>query len=147
MVKIGLAAIMIVFCGFTGVAAAESTHVAIIKNISGSIEVIRHGKKLPAKPGMQLNRMDKISSTAKSQAGIVFIDGTLITVGSSTVVEIRKYLFEPRKAKYGFSFYVNKGAAIYSSGKLGKLAPETVNLETPRATVGIRGTRFIVKVD
>jgi len=147
MIRLWLMSMMIAIIGFTSPAAAEDAHVAIVKNISGHVEVLRNDKKLVASPGMQLHRLDKIVSGQDSRTGIVFIDGTLITVGSSTEIEIKKYLFEPKEAKYGFSLYVKKGSAIYSSGKLGKLAPDTVNLETPRATVGIRGTRFIVKVD
>jgi len=139
--------LLIVIGSFAGVAVAEDAHVAIVKNVAGSVEVLRGESRVKVSPGMQLMRMDKVLSGQDSQAGIVFIDGTLITVGSSTEVEIRKYLFEPKQASYGFSLYVKKGSAIYSSGKLGKLAPEAVNLETPRATVGIRGTRFILTVN
>ncbi len=34
----------------------------------------------------------------------------------------------------------------YISGLIGKLAPESARFETPVATIGIRGTRFAVKV-
>ena len=122
-------------------------HVAIVKSVSGNIDVLRNEKTVPAIPGMQLMRLDKIVSGRNSEAGIMFIDGTRITVGSSTEIEVSRYLFDPKVAKYDFALYVKKGSAIYSSGKLGKLAPDAVNLSTPRATVGIRGTRFIVKVD
>jgi len=147
MVKSGILALIMTVIGFSGAAVAQDAHVAIIKNVSGSVEVLRQDEKLSAIPGMQLIRSDRIISGQESQAGIVFIDGTLITVGSSTEIEVKKYLFEPKMAKYDFALYVKKGEAIYSSGRLGKLAPDAVNLETPRATVGIRGTRFIVKVD
>jgi hypothetical protein len=43
--------------------------------------------------------------------------------------------------------YLKKGSAVYNSGKIGKLSPESVKLSTPRATVGVRGTRFIIKVE
>ena len=92
-------------------------------------------------------RLDIIVSGPDSSGGIVFKDGTQLTVGPSSEIEISRYLFRPEEAKYDFSLYLRKGTAIYSSGKLGKLAPESVSLNTPRATVGVRGTRFIVKAD
>ena len=92
-------------------------------------------------------RSDIIVSGPHSSGGIVFKDGTLLTVGSSTEIEITRYMFQPEEAKYDFSLYMKKGTAIYSSGKLGKLSPESVSLNTPRAAVGVRGTRFIVKTD
>lgn len=132
---------------FSSVCIAQDEHVAIVKNVSGSVEVLRSGTSVTATPGMQLLRSDRIVTGEESRAGMVFIDGTRITVGASTEIEVSKYLFDPRQAKYDFSLYVKKGTAIYSSGKLGKLAPDAVNLKTPRATVGIRGTRFVVTVD
>jgi hypothetical protein len=37
-----------------------------------------------------------------------------------------------------------KGTMAYMSGIIGKLAPESVRFETPVATIGIRGTCFVV---
>jgi hypothetical protein len=36
---------------------------------------------------------------------------------------------------------------VYLSGLIGKLAPESARFETPVASIGIRGTRFAVKLD
>lgn len=132
---------------FVGTAAAQDDHVALVKNVSGQVQVVRAGEALPATPGLHLLRSDKVVSGQDSTAGIVFVDGTRITVGASTEIEVSQYMFDPKQSKYGFSLYVKKGSAIYSSGRLGKLAPDAVNLKTPRATVGIRGTRFVVTVD
>ena len=139
--------ILMMTSGPGGVAMAQDSHVAIVKNASGTVEVLRGETTLSAAPGMQLQRSDKIVTGKESKVGIVFIDGTRITVGASTEIELSQYLFDPKQAKYDFSLYVKKGSAIYSSGKLGKLAPDAVNLKTPRATVGIRGTRFAVTVE
>ena len=147
MRKLIVLPLILAIFGLVGISSAHDEHVAIVKSVTGAVEVVRSDEKLPAEPGMQLIRADKIVSGSESEAGIVFIDGTLITVGSSTEIEVSEYLFEPKEAKYDFLLYVKKGSAIYSSGRLGKLAPDAVNLKTPRATVGIRGTRFIVKVE
>ncbi len=70
-----------------------------------------------------------------------------MTVGASSDLEIRDYAFETKESKYQFSMYLAKGSAIYSSGKIGKLAPESVRIDTPTTTVGVRGTRFIVTAE
>ena len=53
----------------------------------------------------------------------------------------------PKNSRYEFSLYMARGTAIYSSGKIGKLSPESVKVNTPTATVGVRGTRFIINAD
>jgi hypothetical protein len=76
----------------------------------------------------------------------MFIDGTTLAIGPNTQFDIKGYRFEPNIEAYEFSMYLKQGAALYTSGKIGKLSPGSVKISTPRATVGVRGTRFIVKV-
>lgn len=140
------ASLIALFC-LAGPAAAQDEHVAIFKNISGTIKVVRNGDDIGAASGMTVLKSDKVVSEAGASGGIVFKDGTLLTLGPSTEVEIRNYVFEPKESQYAFSLYLAKGTAIYSSGKIGKLSPESVSVNTPKATVGVRGTRFIVKAE
>ena len=132
---------------FADVAMAQDEHVGLFKNVSGNVKVIRDKSDIVPVAGTQLMRLDIIVSGPDSSGGVVFKDGTQLTVGPSTEIEISRYMFRPEEAKYDFSLYLRKGSAIYSSGNLGKLAPESVSLNTPRAVVGVRGTRFIVKAD
>ncbi len=131
----------------TGNVAAQDDHVALVKNVTGEVLVHRLQKSLPASPGMQLQKDDKIISKTNATVGLIFTDGTLLSIGPSSEIDINQYVFEPKNELYDFSLYMKKGTALYSTGKLGKLSPESVKLKTPRAMVGVRGTRFIVKVD
>lgn len=137
--------VLVVMLAFARSAAADDEHVALFKKVSGDIKIVRGSTELVPVPGTQIMRMDNIVAGAKSSAGIVFVDGTALTVGPSTEVEISRYVFRPEEAKYDFSVYLKKGSAIYSSGKIAKLSPDSVSVSTPRATVGVRGTRFIIK--
>jgi hypothetical protein len=129
------------------VRAADDAHVALFKNVTGTMKIVRADQSLDAAPGMTLFTSDRIVSGPNSTAGIVFKDGTLVTVGSSSELQIRDYAFETKDSKYSFAMYLAKGSAVYSSGKIGKLAPEAVRIDTPTTTVGVRGTRFIVTAD
>jgi len=127
--------------------ARADDHVAIFKTVTGPMKVLRADATIDATPGAALFISDKVVSGAGASAGIVFKDGTLLTVGASSEVHLRDYVFEPKEARFAFSMYLAKGTAIYSSGKIGKLAPESVKVDTPTATVGVRGTRFIVTAE
>ncbi|HET9113961.1 MAG TPA: FecR family protein [Burkholderiales bacterium] len=142
-----LVLLFIPLLGFTQAAQAQNDHIAIFKNVSGDIRIIRDDKEIVPVAGTQLMRSDKIRSGADSTAGIVFRDGTHLTLGSSSEIKVNQYIFQPEDGKYAFSVYLDKGSAIYSSGKIGKISPQSVSINTPRATVGVRGTRFIVKVE
>lgn len=126
-------------------AMADTGHVALIKGVTGSVKVLRQGTALNAEAGTTLQVADRLQAGPDSTAAIVFLDGTLLTLGSGADVQVRDYLFEPKRSRYGFSLYLDKGSAIYSSGKIGKVAPDSVKIETPSATIGVRGTRFLVQ--
>lgn len=133
--------------GFIGSAAASGDHVATLKNVTGNIGIARNGNKLDAVSGSTLLVSDRIVSGSDSSAGVVFKDGTQLTVGPSTDIQLRNYAFEPKQAKYDFFIFLARGAAVYSSGMIAKLSPESVKVGTPTATVGVRGTRFIIEAD
>ena len=129
-----------------GVVRADD-HVALFKNVSGPVKVVRGTATLDATSGMTLFTADRVVSGNGASGGITFRDGTLLTIGASSQLEIRDYAFETKDSKYAFDVYLAKGSAIYSSGRIGKLSPESVRVDTPSATVGVRGTRFIVTAD
>lgn len=130
-----------------GAAIAQDTHVALFKNVVGDVKLVRGDTTVVAVAGTSLLRSDVVVSGPKSTGGIVFVDGTTLTVDASTEIEIRRYVFQPETKQYDFALYLKKGSAIYASGKLGKLSPGSVDLSTPRAAIGVRGTRFIFTAD
>lgn len=121
--------------------------IGLLKTVSGNVTIQRDDTVIEANPGMHLNKTDTLITQANSTAGIIFTDGTTLAVGPDTEFNMLGYRFNPDAAEYDFALYLKKGAAIYTSGKIGKLSPDSVKLSTPRATVGVRGTRFILKVE
>lgn len=126
---------------------ADDEHIALVKNVSGPVEVLRQGQTLPAAAGMRLFVADRVVSGAGASAGMAFRDGTLLTLGASADIALRAYVFKPKDAQYAFDAYLAKGSAIYASGKIAKMAPEAVKVGTPTATVGVRGTRFLIQAE
>jgi hypothetical protein len=121
--------------------------IAILKRIVGKVDLQRAGQVVTPVPGEPLHRADVLRTGPKSSAGISFVDGTTLAVDADSTVELRRYTFQPERAQYDFDLYLQRGAAIYSSGKLGKLAPAAVQVRTPSAVIGVRGTRFHVSAE
>lgn len=121
--------------------------VGILKTVSGKVVIQREQGRIIAQKGMQVEAHDILTTSDDSTAGIIFTDGTVFTSGPDTEFELRRYRFDPDVKAYDFSIYLQRGTVIYHSGKIATLAPEAVDIETPKATVGIRGTRLIITVD
>ncbi|MBU2645072.1 FecR family protein [bacterium] len=141
-----LVACVVAIMVFSAAEARAEQHVAVIKNLSPKADIKRNSAIVPASSGFQLLNADIIQTGPNGYVGIIFIDGTAITIGPDSEFRIDSYVFEPNTETYDFAIYLKKGSALFNTGKIGKLSPESVNLSTPRATVGIRGTRFIVDV-
>ncbi len=125
----------------------SQTQVGLLKSVTGDVSIKRDKTIVPAATGEQLENKDTLITKENSTAGIIFTDGTTFTVGPNSEFEMRNYVFEPETNIYDFSLHLKKGSAVYNSGKIGKLAPDAVKLSTPKATIGVRGTRLIIKVE
>ena len=128
-------------------AYAADDHAALVKSVTGTVTVDRQNQSFVATSGSTLLVSDHVNTASGASAAIVFRDGTLLTLGSGADILVRDYVFEPKNGKFAFSLYLAKGSAIYESGKIGKLSPQSVKFETPKATVGVRGTRFLIEAN
>lgn len=120
--------------------------IGFFKSVKGEVLLIRGEAEQKVEAGQQLFTSDTVITATQSSAAVIFQDGTRMTLGAGSELEVQKYEFQPRKEQYDFTLFLKRGSVIYSSGRLGKLAPEKVKLRTPRATVGIRGTRLLLSV-
>jgi len=123
-----------------------SGDIAIVKKVSGDIFVKRAEKNIKISIGDQLQEGDLISTKKNSNVGMVFHDGTMLSLGENSILSVDKYIFKPLAKKFVFDINMKKGLATFESGKIGKLAPESVKFRVPEGTVGIRGTKFYVEV-
>jgi len=120
--------------------------VAIVKTIEGKVKVKRNKKMIPLKVGSGLENGDIIISRSDSSIGIVFDDGSRLSLGEKSIFVIKKFKVDPSKKEYDVNLRLKKGKAVFHSGKVGKLAPESVKFHIPEGIIGIRGTSFAVEV-
>lgn len=125
-----------------------ASNVAIVKTLRGESYVTKKEKyTVKLKIGYKLKNKDIITTKENSGLGIVFNDGTIVTLGENSIFSIDEYIFTPAKKEYSFDFKLHKGASSFESGKIGKLSPESVKFRVPKGIIGIRGTRFYVEVN
>ena len=119
--------------------------VGIVKTLTGTVEVKRAKKTILLKKGSTLKNGDMILTKAKSSVGIIFDDGSRLSLGSKAIFVIKKFIVKPDEKKYDVDLDLKKGKALFSSGKVGKLAPKSVKFRIPTGVIGIRGTKFAVE--
>lgn len=127
--------------------AIASESVAFIKSAQGDAVVKRENTVIPAQKGVALFTKDILQTGASGSIGVSFNDGTRIAVGSKSVLVIDNYLFAPSQKDFRFDLNLQKGTAVFESGKISKLAPEKVHFKVPQGVIGIRGTKFVVEAE
>jgi hypothetical protein len=137
----------LVFILFCSLASAETSFIGTIKAIQGSVSIEKSSIKYDAELHDKIYEGDIIETKETGNIALLFVDGTQLSIGPNSYMIINRYLFSPKEKSYAFDVMLKKGSAIYTSGRLSKLSPESVKIQTPQATIGVRGTKFLVEVD
>ncbi len=90
---------------------------------------------------------DILSTDQASQAQVVFSDNTLLTFRPSTTLSIDKYEFKPSTKKGSVGTYVMslvEGGFRTITGLIAHSNPSDYKVNTPVATIGVRGTDYAV---
>jgi hypothetical protein len=127
--------------------ADASVPVAIVKKISGSATVVRQGQPIPATNGLKIWENDTLRTGHNGSIGMVFNDDTFLSLGPGSILVIDEFVFAPKQGKFSIVIRMVKGTAAYLSGLISKLSPDSAHFNTPTASIGIRGTKFVVKVE
>ncbi len=123
-----------------------SSEVAYIKSLEGKVVIKRNNEDVLLSIGSKLQKNDLIQTYAKSSIGIIFDDGTILTLGENSIFKINDYVFEPLEKDFNFNVELLKGKSSFESGKIGKISPQSVRFKIPEGIIGIRGTKFFVEV-
>lgn len=91
-----------------------------------------------------------INDTAETQNGrlkIEFLDKAELSLTENTKVYIDKIYYDPDPSKSKMSMRMALGTARFASGRLGMVNQNNINIQTPTATVAVRGTDFTTTID
>jgi len=141
-------AVAIVLCASTTVAVAQQPAPAgHIKTVSGAAFIVRHNATVPARPGEPIFATDALRTGADGAVGVTLKDDTRLSLGPASEVRIDRYVYAPGEGGLGMVLKFVRGVAVYVSGRMAKLAPDSIRLEAPSAIVGVRGTTVAVRVE
>jgi len=145
---LALATIFLLF-SITGEAifADTSPIIAVVEKVSGTAAVVRQGRTISAQIGLDLYQYDTLRTGPDGSIGVIFNDDTSLSLGPGSMLVIDEFVFAPRQGKYSIALRMVKGTFAYLSGLISKLAPESARIETPTSSIGIRGTKFVARVE
>jgi hypothetical protein len=113
---------------------------------TGPTEIVRAKKSQPSSVNTPVEMNDTIV-TAKAKARLTFEDNTTVNITEQSKLVIDDFVYDPKKGSGKVAMKVILGTARYASGQIAKTNPQNVNVQTPTATVAVRGTDFSMTVD
>jgi hypothetical protein len=91
--------------------------------------------------------MSDVITTANSKTGITFKDDTKVQITEQSKLVIDTFVYDGEKKTGKLAIKMALGTIKYASGQIAKNDPQQVMVETPTATIGVRGTDFSGTVD
>jgi hypothetical protein len=139
---IGLCALMAFLA--SGAALAEVGKVVFAV---GDVAALRGATRIPLVAGAAIEVGDTITTAAQSHAQLRFSDNGLVALKPESEFRIESYNFNGRQDGTDVAvFRLVKGGFRTLTGQIGKISGDRYQLLTTQATIGIRGTHYLVQV-
>lgn len=126
---------------------AAVADIGSVFELSGAA-VIKRGKAIiTVTKGALVETNDKIE-TKNGVVNIKFKDNTTVKVTENSSLIIDDFVYDPKNAAGGkLSLKAASGTVRYVSGNIAHNNPNSVKINTPTASIAVRGTDFVMAVD
>jgi hypothetical protein len=110
-----------------------------VEKITGSVTAVRNGVAVSLNVGDALDKNDVIQTGSDSTVGISLLDGTALNLSANTRMALNEFIFDVNATTgNGGHLSLVQGAFALVSGLVATTGG--LNIETPVANIGIRGT-------
>ena len=128
--------------GSASVAPAVIGHVT---KLAGNATAIRNGVSIILNQGDNVHKGDVVQSGSDSTLGITFIDGTVFGLASNAKMVLNEMIYDPNGSDNKSLLSLVQGTISFVAGATAKKGD--MKVDTPVATMGIRGTAVLVEID
>ena len=146
IIRFGLAACVCALTATAPVSAQQAAPAGRIKVVSGSVFVVRGDVAARAALGQVVFEADTLRTGQDGRVGITLNDDTRVSLGPGSEARLDQFVYAPAEGRVGLVLNIVRGLVAYVSGRIAKLSPDAVKLETPNAIVGVRGTTLALRV-
>jgi len=125
---------------------AEANNAGKITQFKGSVVLERGSDIINGILDVGVEAMDT-AVTERGRMRIDFIDDTRVDLTEHTRLVIDDFVYDPNAGKGSLGLRATLGTVRYASGQIAKRNRRNVKIETPSASIGVRGTDFVMVVN
>lgn len=123
-------------------------NIGSITDAKGGGTIKRAAKVTPAARGSAIEKNDTVSTNSQGRFKITFVDATTVNITENSRLVIDDFVYDGKnKSKGRLGLKLALGTARYTSGGIAHGNARGVGIRTPTATIGVRGTDFVMSVD
>ena len=141
MNKITTAFVSLIFLLFSSSNVIANEMIGIVAVGIGDISN-QNNEKLTT--GSKIYFGDTIVVKAQSNAQILLLDETALTVGEKSEITIDEFIYDPQSKVGKIVSNIKIGTVKIITGEISKKNPENLEVNIPTGSVGARGTEFVV---
>ena len=112
--------------------------------ISAGIGDIYNQKNEKLSTGSKIYFGDTILVKAQSNAQILLLDETALTVGEKSELTIDEFIYDPETKIGKIVSNIKIGTVRIVTGEISKKNPDNLEVNIPTGSIGARGTEFVV---
>ncbi len=117
-----------------------------VQTMEGSASVVRaNGLTLQLKIGDPVFQGDVVLTGPGSKLGISFVDDTIFSLSADARMVLNSLVFDPNGKSNSMLFSLVEGTFVFAAGQIAPTGD--MKIQTPVATMGIRGTSPTVSID
>jgi hypothetical protein len=136
----------ILFLPLLGTSLSYAAIGTVTEQLNTPPSIQRANKTLAGAKGTGVEMNDSIKTQA-GKVGITFEDDTKVQVNENSRLVIDDFVYDPKTKAGKLGAKIALGTVRYASGQIAKNSPQNVALNTPTATISVRGTDFTASVD
>jgi len=130
------------------IGSVSADSIGSIVEQSGAAQIKRQQEEIVVTaaylPEIELN---DVAETAMGKLKIQFLDKAQLDIKEHSEVLIDEIYYDPDPSLSKMSMKFTMGTARFASGSLGLINKANIDIQTPTATIGIRGTDFTTTID
>ena len=126
-------------------AASAGQVIGHVTKLVGSATAIRNGVSIILNNGDNVEKGDVVQSGSELTVGITFIDGTVFGLSSNARMVLNEMVYDPNGSSNSSLLSLVAGTITFVAGETAKHGD--MKIDTPVATMGIRGTAVLVEID
>ena len=104
------------------------------------------GTRVQLQAGDQVYQGDSIETGPKGAIGVLLADETTFSMGEASSMVLDEMVYDPATQNGSLNVSVVQGVFTFVSGQVAKTDPDAMKIDTPVATIGIRGTQVGIEI-